>query len=145
MFPLMVIGGVIGAVMSIAKGTSWVSDQLDSSKTSAAAGGKANAAPVGDTNGSSFESKLAAQTAGQTVPVAAPSTPAATPVAVAAPSPAPATPVALIPHAQPTEYDALARMKAGVEVYNNVGQHHGNHAGAIKQSTDQDGVTAAQS
>ena len=37
----LAIGGVIGAVISAAKGASWLSDQLDSTKAAASAGGKA--------------------------------------------------------------------------------------------------------
>ena len=39
MLPLLVIGGVIGAVASIAKGGSWLSSQVSDANGSASAGG----------------------------------------------------------------------------------------------------------
>ena len=123
MFPLMVIGGVIGAMMSIGKGASWVSDQLHSATSSGSAGGKDAPAAATNAKAGSFDAALAAQTAGPSVPA----------VAVAsATAPAPM----LVPHAHAGDYDQLARMKAGVEAYNTIGEHHRNHAGAIKSGVD---------
>jgi hypothetical protein len=125
MLPLMIIGGVIGAVMSVAKGASWVSDQVNASKTAASAGGKDSAASATDAKSASFDQTLAAQAAGQSVPPAvAPSVPT-----VVAPTP--------IPHMQPTDYDSVARTKAGIEAYSQVGERHHNHnngAGAISDT-----------
>ena len=45
MFPIAIIAGVIGAVVSTAQGASWVSNHLDSSKAAASAGGKGEAKP----------------------------------------------------------------------------------------------------
>ncbi len=108
MFPLVAIGGVIGAAISIAKGASWVAEQLDSTQTSGSAGGKGEAKAAAP----SFATALAAQVAGQSVPPAATSA---------------ATSTTMIPQSHTADYDALARMKAGVLAYSHVGQHHGNH------------------
>src|SRR5690242_12915390 len=111
MFPLAVIGGAIGAVFSIAKGASWLSDQLDSTKASAAAGSKAQVRSESDAKAvASFQAALAAQSAGQSLP---------TPPA-AAPAPVPA---ALPLQQHGPDYDALARMKAGIFAYSHVGEH----------------------
>ena len=77
MLPLLAIGGVIGAVMSIAKGGSWVADQV-SDKGAASAGGKTGPKPLTEAQASSFAATLAAQNAGQTLPASAasPSSPA---------------------------------------------------------------------
>jgi hypothetical protein len=61
MFPLAIIAGVVGAVASAAKGASWLSDQLDSTKGSASAGGKTEAKPATTAKASQFEAALAAQ------------------------------------------------------------------------------------
>ena len=79
MLPLLALGGVIGAVMSAAKGVSWLSGQLDTTKTAASAGGKAATTPETTAKMSQFAATLAAQVAGQSVPVSA-----APPVAAAA-------------------------------------------------------------
>ena len=127
MLPLLAIGGVIGAVMSIAKGGSWVADQV-SDKGAASAGGKTGPKPLTEAQASSFAATLAAQNAGQTLPASA-----------ASPS-SPAVSVA----AQVTGLDenAAARVKAGVLAYSQIGEHHGHQAGAIKPPAN-DGSTAA--
>jgi hypothetical protein len=112
MFPLLAIGGVIGAVVSVAKGASWLSDQLDSTKNAASAGGKSESRPATEAKTSPFEAALAAQVAGQSLPVS--------PTA----APARLTDVTAVQHG--TDYDALARMKAGVFAYSHVGEHHGH-------------------
>jgi hypothetical protein len=120
MFPLLAIGGVIGAVMSAAKGASWLSDQLDATKNAASAGGKSEARPATDAKAASFESALAAQVAGQTMPASAPS---------------PSTQVTSVTAAQHgTDYDALGRMKAGIFAYSHVGEHHGHQKSAPQGS-----------
>ncbi len=110
MFPIVAIGGVIGAVFSVAKGASWLADQLDSSKSTASVGGKGEAKPATSeaaTKASPFEAALSAQVAGQTLP--------------ASPS------AASVPVLHAPDYDASARIKAGVVAYNHIGEHRGNH------------------
>ena len=126
MIPLVAIGGVIGAVMSVAKGASWLSDQI-SDKGAASAGGKTSSASLTEAQASSFAATLAAQTAGQSVPVSAA-------------SPAPATTASVL-GTGPDE-NAAARAKAGVLAYSNIGQHHGHRAGAIGHPAS-NGKTAA--
>jgi hypothetical protein len=110
MLPLLAVGGVIGAVMSVAKGASWVSDQLGLTSSATSAGGKAQPKPgtTGNTASvSQFEATLAAQVAGPSVPASTPNLASVTPV-------------------QPqygTNYDALARINAGVSAYNHIGEH----------------------
>src|SRR5690242_9701084 len=99
MFPLIAIGGVIGAVMSIAKGASWVADQLDSSP-SGSVGGKSDVTAQADAKASSFDAALAAQTAGQALPA---SVPVADSVPVASQVAAPA----MISQLHGTDYDSL--------------------------------------
>ena len=74
-----------------------------------------------DAKATSFEAALAAQVAGQGLPTSPPA-PAARVVA--------ATP----PHG--TDYDALARMKAGLFAYGQVGPHHDGHAKAQAAGRD---------
>jgi hypothetical protein len=107
MLPLIAIAGAIGSAFSIAQGVSWAADKLGSTKD-ASNDGKADAKPANQAKASSFEATLAAQVAGQGVPAssAAPSTPAL----------------------HGTDYDASARIKAGVIAYNRIGEHHGGHA-----------------
>jgi hypothetical protein len=109
MLPLLAIGGVIGAVMSAAKGVSWLSGQLDSTKAAASAGGKAATTPATSAKMSQFAATLAAQVAGQNVPVS-PQTTASVPV-----------------QQHVTAYDTAARIKAGLAAYGQVGEHR-NHA-----------------
>ena len=126
MFPLVAIGGVIGAVMSVAKGASWLSDQI-SDKGAASAGGKTSSASLTEAQASSFAATLAAQTAGQSVPVSAA-------------NPAPAMMASV--QATGVDENAAARAKAGVLAYSHIGQHHGHRAGAIGHPAS-DGKTAA--
>src|SRR5262245_34857426 len=106
MFPLLAIGGVIGAVVSVAKGASWLSDQLDATKNAASAGGKSETKPATDAKATSFEATLAAQVAGQKAPIGA-AVPAGAPIS-----------------ARGTDHDALARMNAGILAYGQIGRHH---------------------
>jgi hypothetical protein len=116
--PLIVIGGVIGAVASAAKGVSWLSDQIESAQGSGSAGGKPGPTPLSKEQASAFAATLAAQTAGQGLP--------------------PSLPVSTAPNAVPqlngTDYAMLDRMKAGLAAYDRVGQRHGNHAGAVAEA-----------
>ena len=114
MFPLLAIGGVIGAVMSIGKGASWLSGQVDSASSGASVGGKGDAKPDAEAKVSAFESTLAAQVAGQSVPVSA-----AMPATAA---------VTALPLTHGPDQDVLGRMKAGMLAYNHIGEHRGNHA-----------------
>ncbi len=155
MFPLIAIGGAIGAIMSAIKGASWVSNQLDAangaeaSATSDKQSQTANAAP--------FEKALAAQAAGQSVPAAATTAPAAAAPAplAAAPTPtlAPAgilaaaptptlAPSGILAAAQGTDYTWLARMQAGIAAYGSVGEHHSHHAGHPRPPAPGDGTMA---
>jgi hypothetical protein len=97
--------------MSVAKGASWVSDQVDPTKGTASVGGKGGTKAQIDAKSAPFADALAAQVAGQSMPAS----PAATPMLINMPP----------PHG--TDYDALARMKAGFTAYNHIGAHHGDH------------------
>ena len=112
MLPLIAIGGVIGAVMSVAKGASWLSDQLGSTQAAAASAGSKATPPPATASKSQFDAALSAQVAGHAVPVR-PSTPTA----------------AVLPPQQQhgPDYDTLARLRAGVAAYSHVGEHRGNH------------------
>ena len=129
MLPLVAIGGVIGAIVSVAKGASWLSDQISGSDKSASAGGKGGLTPLTEAQKSSFAATLAAQGAGQGVPSST--------LATAAPAPAPA----MIPQLHATGYDTLARLQAGTAAYSQIGQHTNQHAGAVTPQ-DGDGITA---
>jgi hypothetical protein len=122
MLPLLVVGGIIGAVVSAVQGGSWLSDKVDASNNSASVGGKASATPATDTKTSPFAAALAAQVAGQSMPAS----PAVAPVSSIVP-----------PSQYGTDYDALARMNAGLVAYNHIGEHHGNHT---KQPPDVGGA-----
>ncbi len=111
MLPLLAIGGVIGAVMSAAKGVSWLSGQLDSTKTTASAGGKAATTPATAAKMSQFAATLAAQVAGQSVPVSAQTTAANVPL-----------------QQHVSDYDTAARIKAGLVAYGQIGEHRGHHS-----------------
>ncbi len=108
MLPLLVVGGIIGAVVSAVQGGSWLSDKVDASSSSASVGGKASAKPATEAKASPFEAALAAQVAGQSVPVSAP---------------APAS----VPVLHGPDQDALARMNAGMVAYNHIGEHRSHH------------------
>jgi hypothetical protein len=118
MFPIAIIAGVIGAVVSGAQGASWLSDHLDSSTASASAGGKSDAtAQTSAKPASPFEAALAAQVTGQSVP--------ASTAVTATKSGVPVSQLG-------TDYDTLERTKAGIAAYSQVGEHRNSHA---KQST----------
>jgi hypothetical protein len=117
MFPIAIVAGVIGAVVSGAQGVSWLSDHIGSTKNTASAGGKAEPTSQTDTKAPSFDAALAAQVAGQSVPTSTPVTPTQSSV-----------PVSQLG----TSYDTLARTNAGIAAYSQVGEHRNGHA---KQST----------
>ena len=138
MFPLIAIGGAIGAILSTIKGASWVSNQIDAAK---GADATATSDKQSQTAGAaSFEKALAAQAAGQSVPTAAGNAPAAAapapavaapaPASAAAPAPTPTpAPAGILAAAQGTDYASLARMQAGIAAYGSVGEHRGHHSG----------------
>jgi hypothetical protein len=113
MLPFIAIGGAISAAATVIKGASWLADKLGSSKAATSAAYKARIAP--------FEAALAAQAAGQTVPVSG---------TAATRAESPAASAMILPPSHGTDYDALARMNAGMLAYNRIGEHHGNRAGA---------------
>ena len=123
MLPLLVIGGVIGAVAYIAKGGSWLSSQVSDANGSASAGGKGGLTPLTEAQMSSFSATLAAQAAGQGVPTST----------LATVSPAPAS--TMIPQLHGTDYDSLARLQAGTFAYSHIGEQHKHHA-AQPQAAD---------
>jgi hypothetical protein len=129
MLPLLVIGGVIGAVASIAKGGSWLSSQVSDANGSASAGGKGGLTPLTEAQMSSFSATLAAQAAGQGMPTST--------LATAAPAPA----STMIPQLHGTDYDSLARLQAGTFAYSHIGEQHKHHAGEAKPQ-DADGSAA---
>src|SRR5438874_10313878 len=112
MFPLIAIGGAIGAALSVAQGASWLADKLGSTKATASPGGKADA--QAQALSPRFEAALAAQAAGQVLPTGA----ATTGLSAS---------VAMLPTGHGTDYDALARMKVGILAYGRAGEHHGEH------------------
>ena len=122
MLPLLLIGGVIGAVASIAKGGSWLSSQVSDANGSASAGGKGGLSPLTEAQMSSFSATLAAQAAGQGMPTST----------LATASPAPAS--SMIPQLHGTDYDSLARLQAGTFAYSHIGEQHKHHAGEAKSA-----------
>jgi hypothetical protein len=122
MFPLIAIAGVISAVATVAKGASWISDHVGPANAAAASGGKAAVKPPTDGKVSPFEATLAAQAAGQTLPGSSTGSAAAT-------SPMPSS---MVPPIHGTDYDTLARMRAGLAAYGQIGQHHSGHTEAAK-------------
>jgi hypothetical protein len=128
MFPIAIIAGVIGAVVSTAQGASWMSNHLDSSKAAGSAGGKGEAKPQTDAKATSFDATLAAQFAGPSVPTS--------PATVAA------APSHLPPPQHATTYDTLARTQAGIVAYSHVGEHRGSHA-RPKPDGDSQAVTTS--
>ena len=118
MFPIAIVAGVIGAVVSGAQGASWLSDHIGSTKNTASVGGKSEPTSQTDAKSSpSFEAALAAQVTGQSVPTSTPVT--------STQSSLPVPPLR-------TSYDTLARTTAGIAAYSQVGEHRNGHA---KQST----------
>jgi hypothetical protein len=134
MFPLIAIGGAISAVVSVIHGTSWLSGQLGHAKSADAAGPTASAKPQTNAMPSRFETALAAQATGQTLPGSV--------IGGAAKSPAPP---AMTPLIHGTDYDSLARMKAGMAAYSHIGEHHGNRAGATTPPGTDDDKPVTQS
>jgi hypothetical protein len=65
MFPIAIVGGIIGAIVSVAKAADWLSDKLDSAKGAGSVGGKPEPTKLTETQASAFAATLAAQTAGQ--------------------------------------------------------------------------------
>jgi len=129
MLPIIAaVGGVIGTVISVAKGASWLSDQLDAAKTSGSVGGKPGPTPLSASQAASFSATLAAQSAGQPLPHAVAST---------------AT-TSVPPLSDRTDYDMLARMRAGTIAYSHIGGQHGNHSGAVSPPAADDTATVAQ-
>jgi hypothetical protein len=96
MFPILAIGTVIGAVASAIKGANWLNDHVVSAKP--------------DTQTKGFEAALAAESAGQVVPVI-PSPPASQAVSGT---------VGVIPETHGTDYQSLDRMRAGLAAYQDV-------------------------
>jgi len=123
MFPLLIGAiGAIGAVVSAIKGGSWISDQIGAAGSGASVGGKSAVTSQADAAATPFAAALAAQAAGQTVPIS----PGVTTVAGSATSSTPA----ILP-LQSTSFDILARTNAGIAAYHHIGEHLGNHAGAF--------------
>ena len=129
MLPLIAaVGGVIGTVISVAKGASWLADQLSATKNGGSAGGKSGLTPLSAADTASFAATLAAHSAGQLPPAATGS------VATSA----------IMPLSGGTDYDMLARMKAGTIAYSHIGEHHGNRAGAVSHPDADGSATVAQ-
>jgi hypothetical protein len=133
-FPLIAIAGVVSAVVSVAQGTSWLSGKINPANAGATSGSKAAAKPPADAKVSPFEATLAAQAAGQTLPGSRTGT-------VAAMSPMASS---MVPPIHGADYDSLARMKAGLAAYGQIGQHHGNHTGSAKPSGAEDDKSITQ-
>ncbi len=128
MFPIAIVAGVIGALVSTAQGASWLSDHVDSSKSAASAGGKAEAKPETDARtSSSFEAALAAQVTGQSMPANNTVTPSSSNVTNAQ------------QHA--TGYDTLERTKAGIEAYSHIAEKRVGHAQASQGKADDSPIT----
>jgi hypothetical protein len=117
MFPIAIVGAVIGMAVSGTKGAEWVSDKLGITKGGGSAGSKAGPTALTEKQASSFAAALAAQNTQQSLP---PSIPVATAPAAVQPS-------------SGTDYALFDRLKAGTMAYNQIGKHNGMHAGAIEQ------------
>lgn len=100
MFPIIAIGTVIGAVASVIKGANWVGDHLLSPRE--------DSTTPPDARPSGFQAALAAQNAGQAVPVTV-----APPARVAGSG----SVLPLMPQTHDTDYQSLARMRAGLAAY----------------------------
>jgi hypothetical protein len=120
----MVVGGIIGAVVSAIQGGSWLSDKIDAAHA-ASAGGKSGATSQTAANTSPFEAALAAQAAGQSLP--------STTGGLAAIS-SPTLSAAIVPATHGTDYDSLARMKAGIMAYSHIGEHRAKSPSAVDGS-----------
>ena len=103
MFPIVAIGTVIGAIASVVKGASWLNDHVSAVKDTDAAPDARKA----DGAGAGFQAALAAQAAGQVVPVASP------PVGPAVSG----SGLLVIPQTHETDYQSLAQMRAGLAAY----------------------------
>ena len=127
MFPIAIVAGVIGAVVSGAQGVSWLSDHIGSTKNTASVGGKSEPTSQTDAKSSpSFEAALAAQVTGQSVPTSTPVTPTQSSV-----------PVSQLG----TSYDTLARTNAGIAAYSQVGEHRNGHTKQSTGTSDDNPVT----
>jgi len=126
MLPLLAIGGVIGAIMSVAKGASWVSDQIGPASGAEATAKSEKQAQTA--KAAPFEKALAAQAAGPSVPTRGTIAPAP---AAAVPAAGPAS-AGILAATHGTDYDSLARMQAGIAAYGSVGERHGHHSGQAK-------------
>ena len=120
MFPIAIVAGVIGAVVSTAEGATWASQHLGSSNSSSV-GSKTATSGESDAK-SSFEATLAAQVTGQSVPTGTTSTSATTSTVAAT--------------QQLTGYDTLARTQAGIAAYGQVGEHHNSQTGSKSDASD---------
>jgi hypothetical protein len=128
MLPLIAIGGAIGAVVSAVQGASWLSGHVNASGTAASAGAKSGVTSQADAGPASFEAALAAKTAGQTVPGNA----------TGATAPNGVTPSTIAPPIHGTDYDTIARMKAGFAAYGHIGERHGSHSRSPGASGSED-------
>ena len=127
MFPIAIVAGVIGAVVSGAQGASWLSDHIGSTKNTASAGGKSEPTSQTDAKSASpFEAALAAQVTGQSVPTSTPVT--------STQSSLPVPPLR-------TSYDTLARTTAGIAAYSQVGEHRNGHTKQSTGTSDDNPVT----
>ena len=127
MFPIAIVAGVIGAVVSGAQGASWLSDHIGSTKNTASAGGKSEPTSQTDAKSTSpFEAALAAQVTGQSVPTSTPVT--------STQSSLPVPPLG-------TSYDTLARTTAGIAAYSQVGEHRNGHTKQSTGTSDDNPVT----
>ena len=128
MFPIAIIAGVIGAVVSTAQGASWASDHLGSSKA-ASAGGKAAATSQPDAKTSaSFEAALAAQVTGQSVPAGSATTSSAASSVTST-------------QQYGTDYDTLARTSAGITAYGRAAEHRAGSAPSTQDTTSDSQIT----
>ena len=98
---------------------------MNSTKTAASAGGKAAATPATSAKMSQFAATLAAQAAGQNVPVSTQTTAANVPL-----------------QQHVTAYDTAARIKAGLAAYGQVGEHRTHHSKPL-DGTASDSAAAA--
>jgi hypothetical protein len=118
MFPIAIIGAVIGIAVSGTKGAEWVSDKLDSATGTGSAGSKAGPTALTKKQAASFAATLAAQNTGQSLPPSIPVAAAGT----------------AVHQSKGTDYALFDRLAAGTMAYNNIGERNGTHAGAIKES-----------
>jgi hypothetical protein len=124
MLPLIAIGAVVSAF----QGASWLSGHVNAAGTAASAGGKSRVTSQADARSASFEAALAAKTAGQTLPSDS----------TGATAPKGAAPSTIAPPIHGTDYDTIARMKAGFAAYSHIGERHGSHSGNPSSSGSED-------